>query len=88
MWNRWIVLQHYFIFTDQSDACIHQVEEAAVVAGRADILQQLARFLSHDKETEGRRLDQRSQWTCMPDTETGPGCRAKRVAEQNSVIEL
>ena len=59
-----------------------------MVAGRADILQQLARFLSHDKETEGRRLDQRSQWTCMPDTETGPGCRGKWVAEQNSVIEL
>ena len=52
-----------------------------MVAGRADILQQLARFLRQDKETEGRRLDQRSQWTCMPDTETGPGCRAKWVAE-------
>ena len=70
------------LFSNFTDEHIHQVEEAAVVAGRADTLQQLARFLSHDKETEGRRLDQRSQWTCMPDTETGPGCRAKWVAEQ------
>ena len=51
------------MFSNFNDQHIQQVEKAAVVAGRADTLQQLARLLSHVKETEGRRLASNSNGT-------------------------
>jgi len=40
-----------------------QVQESALDAGRQDVLKLLAKFINYNKETEGRRLDQKPPFT-------------------------
>ena len=40
-----------------------QVQESALSAGREDVLKLLTKFINYNKETEGRRLDQKPPFT-------------------------
>ena len=52
----------------KNQTLFQKVVEAAKNANREDIVSQLNKFISYNKETEGRRLDQSPPWKNMNDS--------------------
>ena len=64
MWRPCLLNRWKLVTSPESNTIrVLQVQESALAAGRQDVLKLLAKFINYNKETEGRRLDQKPPFT-------------------------